>query len=311
MFDKFGNVHYKRHTRSSEDLLLCTVVLLFIMTVSLCSSSMAYAAVGQDVSMDANNVSVAEVKVDLKEAKGNPELTKEEKDTRQRWLENTITKMRGEKKTWEEIAIYLKDDGIELITFPESESDTISPLSTGEDVTMYRPSIIYDSVAREYIIIGEMEWKRPSSGHPYWFSDLPMTEGNVGGYEGVGIEVGYSPYTRLERYHLVSISYRDQRMYTYTNPEDWDPQYGVTFKPQDRWWMAFGGPDYSFHRYMIYTYWTVSQAVSDLPVKHRYAHTWSSTGVTAAQIGYGGISFTFSSQSNRWSVVSPPCYWTI
>lgn len=316
MFNKHDYRNYMIHKSPIWKKCFCgQVILVLLLIICLSRSSMAYAVNGQDALKDTNNImstATAEIIVNLKEAKGNPELTEAEKKARLHWLETTIINMRTENKTWEEIANSLKGNGFELITSPESDrEDTSSPLSTGEQVTMYRPSIIYDNVAKEYVIIGEMEWNYDGDNFCFfWYHDTPYFGGDVGGCEGVGLELGYSPYTKLEQYFLVGIDTRGNQE-RFTNPFDWDPTYGVTFNPQDRCWDPWYGKDYNFHKYMIFSTWTVSRPVSNLPVKHRYAHTWSSTGVTSATVGPNGITFTFSSESNKWTVVSPPCYWTI
>lgn len=181
---------------------------------------------------------------------------------------------------------------------------------------MFDAYAYYDNLLREYIVEGHMQWKRKPDydSTPYWYYDITQ-EGEVGGYEGVGLEVEYHENTNLVDYSLVSLNSKGN-LYRHRNADDWDRHVGVTYKVQDYAEYNFVEPstwrnwDYTFDSYHIYTYWTLDGPIGRLGIKHRYGHTWDSTSVTSTSIGWpGGISFTFSSSSNRWDAVSNPAYW--
>jgi hypothetical protein len=252
----------------------------------------------------------AETKVDLHEAEGNPEISKSEELVRHRWFEETIIQMDAEGKSETEVKAYLKQNGIGVVE-PSSQSDAgASPLSEAENVIMNRPSIYWDNILRQYIIQGSMVWKANSSGDKYWHFDTDMFPDLVGGTDGIGIELGANSYCQLQDYSLATVDSEGDDVYTY-NAEDHDPNRGVVFKIQDRtWWNSNGTAiDYTLDKYYIYSYWTVSQPVTNLSVSHRYGHTWVSTGCTPT-IGSAGISFSFTSLSNGWTTVSDPYYWS-
>lgn len=289
-----------------KKLFSCLLVALLLMSFF---ASQSFAKENDMTSSETNGVK-SEIKVDLHEAKGNPKFSKKEELARHRWFEKTIIQMNAGGKSKDEVDAYLKQNGIEVVESSSQIDGDFSILSQAENVTMYKPSIYWDNILRQYIIQGNMVWKTDGSGTKYWQFDTGLFPDLVGGTDGIGIELGPNTYCQLQDYSLATVDSEGDDVYTYYNAEDYDPNRGVVFKIQDRtWWNSAGTDvDYTLDAYYVYSYWTVSQPVSNLSVRQRYAHTWSSTGCTPS-IGTNGITFSFTSSSNRWETVSDPYYW--
>jgi hypothetical protein len=179
--------------------------------------------------------------------------------------------------------------------------------SSASNVTISKPSLYWDPYARRYQVYVTWTW-RTCGNEPCYQDDLPK-EGNVGGLDGFGVQVG-RPVPPIWS-HLQAISGRGA-VTNYSTPAAHN-EYGSAYDEQDRigssWWWdplsytwdhgsiiwAFARPSCSRGQY-----WTFNA---------KMAHTWDSTKLTSFSVSYPlGITATFSSSSDRWFAAGPTPY---
>ncbi len=206
---------------------------------------------------------------------------------------------------------------------PMNSSQDISIQSDGStQVTMYTPTISYDSYTGEYIFQGKMKWKTgtDSCSTPYWYNDI-TSEGNVGGYDEMGIWLNTSSNMMLTD-HFLQTFYRyptrpGHGSTTVTQPKDWFSG-GVVFQNQDKSQYDFvdytctsKNWDYSWDSTVITMYIKLTGSKSGTFELHsQVGHSWSSTTINSLGISTSGVSVGWSSSSNKWEIESPAKYWT-
>lgn len=226
-------------------------------------------------------------------------------DARSNDIAMTIATMRQADRPWSEIVSTLADDGVtgmptsdpmqSTVSLPSQARDNgaVAPLSFRESVDMkyYK---YYDNQQGETAIVGEYKWNNNS----YLDDFNTATCGfpcQVGGEDALGIAVdrpiNVTSYGAVFCGQNGGFTCGD----ALSRPADLNSS-GVVFKQQD---IGKAG-DYSMATGVV-TLRTTSDTTG-IQAFPRYAHTWSSTGITGVSVSPSDVSFDFSASSNSFEV---------
>lgn len=210
--------------------LIVTLLSILMMLSTFAVNSMA--AVDSTPNAKKFNV-VATKKALVAQYKGNAvAMSEEEKKARTHLVEEKLANLKISGASDEKIETEMNALKVYKLNTPE---DTIfTPLSQGSDVTMDKPEIYYDSLARQWIVSGGGHWNNKN-----WFYDFlniwPSNTKNVGNFDSFGITY----YNTSGSYNTaVKSSYgywtdgNGWYVSTY-NPSHGDGKYGVAFDFQD------------------------------------------------------------------------------
>jgi hypothetical protein len=184
---------------------------------------------------------------------------------------------------------------LEVVSSPveNSDEDTLTPLSTGGDVTLSRPTVLWDNSYHYYVVSAQCEWNSTSA----WGSDC-RGYGACGGNNAVGIHVS-NPVNVMGSYS----QFCDE------NGQNCDlgwqsanSNYGIGRTWNDR--KLWAGHTYVGHAgYFSMSFRTPSSGCYNFVAE--MTHTWESTGVSGVSVGPAGINFNLSSAGHDWKKASP------
>jgi hypothetical protein len=195
---------------------------------------------------------------------------------------------------------------------------TAARTSTGDDLTVPRPQVLWDTSNQRYYAYASYNWKAGSTEDHYY--DIGNFSGScvdspcdIGGYDGFGMRFSRN----LQNVSVSSIFCgrgdldRDWAQFsctTPTNPDENSSQ-GVTWRKQDKIYKTVVKPDNNM--YIGSTSMVVKKPSCGAAVQlySRYTHTWQSTSLTSFTIGSGGWSVTFSGGDNKWNAASQSGTW--
>jgi len=177
----------------------------------------------------------------------------------------------------------------------ENTTGDVRILSSSSNVNM-SVEVYYDRYTDEYSVYGNWAWINGA-----WVSDVPAFGGDVGGYDGLGLWFSNNTNLTMENgsaYLLMNdyFGYWDDTSSVW----DWDAN-GVAIKYQDESWVS-GTPynyDYNFDSGFISVVLKANNPCTSY-LKVTYGHDWKSTDLSSVSITSSGITFSFSSSSDRW-----------
>jgi hypothetical protein len=195
-----------------------------------------------------------------------------------------------------------------LVRVSPPEDEIITPMSSNTDATVATPTIYYDTGIKKYYVSASYAWK-----------NLQTKGDSAGsGYDGFAVRFSADIVNYGVSASFCPGNWGGATPYPGTNaacivpqPEDNNTD-GASFKFRDRLSEAYcGGTDYpSCWQYvgakgnLVFTFTRVAGTSGCLQVFSKYGHTWSGTSISSVGLSNGGISFNFSSTSNRWDISS-------
>ena len=174
----------------------------------------------------------------------------------------------------------------------DTRSSTMQPRSTGSDVTVLAPTVIYDAILRQWTVTCGGNWKNNN-----W--NEAVVNGNIGGVDAFG--VGYTNTSGTYNSYVVdAMAYITDQNQTTTvrteNRSDGDGQKGFGFRLQD---YKTNGQYVGYKWYGSCTYDYRFGSYSGIATGY-YVHTYSQGNVSAVTFGAGGMSavvdFTISNE---------------
>lgn len=210
----------------------------------------------------------------------------------------------------EERKLYLEQLGVYEVC--EEEQAALAASSSG-DVTLYKPTIHYDSSTKEYIITGNGKWNTHSYEVPtwYWWAPSVGSTKDIGGTDAIGISLTNtygntaglalnSGYGRFKNGTAVKTS---------TTLASENDNYGGGYKVQD--FIKFTKVDnyllwfnttFYYNAYYMTCILRYNSKLANYSgnAKLFYGHTWDTTTVTGIGVSTTGASISWSSNSDKW-----------
>ncbi len=182
----------------------------------------------------------------------------------------------------------------------ETGDELVTPMSNNDDINMPVPTIYYDTAAKYYYVSGTWKWKK--------IVDKPtlcVNPCNVGGKDGFGATVNGNINVLSE-----VVQYRGNTYYGWVSSTaaEHAGSSGVFFKFQDKIRLRGGGLSDALNTWegKIVMAFRPKSGCENVVARTKFAHTWSSTGISGVSIGNSGISVSFSSSGSNWQRYSQP-----
>ncbi|SDO65953.1 hypothetical protein SAMN05192576_0208 [Nocardioides szechwanensis] len=191
--------------------------------------------------------------------------------------------------------------------------------TNSSNIAIYRPDVFYDSDLRRYFVIAEYRWDSMVGEDLYNYFDSSSscdvdTPCNVGGKDGFALRFSRNLVNRQADVNFCGRSdiTRDWANFAgcASPPPDANSSAGASFLQQDKVYKTVVKPDYNVYNGQIIIVVDPIACNSTVQMFSRYGHTWSSTGISAIEVGTAAINIVFTKTEDRWSVASQSGTWT-
>lgn len=185
--------------------------------------------------------------------------------------------------------------------------------SSNNDVKLNRPTIKYDSKAKQYIITGRGQWLRHTYEVPkwsWWYPKVGSTK-NIGGVDAIGISLSNTS-GKTKGLALKSGQGKfdnGSAKKTVTTLSTSNDNYGGGYKVQDFIkftkvdnYILWANTRYNYNAYYMQCTLRYNKAFSNYNgnAKLFYAHTWNSANISSIGVSKSGPSVSVSKTSNAW-----------
>lgn len=246
-------------------------------------------------------------------AGGEPDIARSAVD-RARTVNDAIVAMLKDGSGDDDIATVLRRDyGVH--SPPAAGHQQVEPLSTGSDIVLRAPRIIYDTCAARWYVYA----------HYYWNGMGPLTSERqsvlcddpcpIGGLDGFGLTFS-RPVSSVGSYFMQT--WGRTPMYPLSTGRAWVEDantHGVTFVGQDEYcaYVVWGQPgqscydnkDYSFYYGELF-YMISNIGCGSIQAFSKYGHDWKNTTINGFSVGPWSLGISWSSSSNKWAKTSSP-----
>lgn len=250
-------------------------------------------------------------------------MTEKERVARAESIESFVMQLFIEGLTNEQISKELEKKGVYKLEIPESVIDEVTPMSQSADYTLNRPTIFYDTLAKNWIVEGTGSWSNSN-----WATDIDKVfwdrKGeiyNIGFNDAVGIS-----YYNTNNYeasvlssHALILSDKGNANggswdLLIRNPSDGDGSKGVAFEFQDQVQLLnlklkITEADLSYlgHRFQVMIVYNDKFKDYSGNARTFYAHTWKEAYISSISFNLSsspGVTINLSSQTQAFKIFS-------